>query len=322
MRFVAGTVLGLLIAGALWVGAVLFQLGAPTEHSRWHAEIIARKHAIAEATQGPRLVILSGSSGLFGLRAETIERETGMRTVNFGISALLGLDYMIRTGMKVVRPGDTVLFTPEYITLLERGRFREDFIDYVLAREPGYLANLTFVERVRLFFAVPLRRLVQGVQARIVPERVVPQYYDAKTLNAHGDETNNRRETVTPRVRAFLRQKRPEPHWTLHDPDDPAWQRIRDFAAWAKENRVRLLVSYPNYLRFDVYFTEPEKRFFDAVVAFHASLGVPVLGTPEEFMQGPDFFFDLVYHLNDDGAAIATRRMIAHLRPHLAAAPR
>jgi len=192
----------------------------------------------------------------------------------------------------------------------------------VLAREPGYLAHLGVVERVRLFFAVPLRRLAQGVRARIVPERIVLQYYDAKTLNAHGDETNNRRDTVTPRVRTFLRQLRPVQHWALHDPDDPAWDRIRGFAAWAKENRVRLLVSYPNYLRFDVYFSEPEKRFFDAVVAFYASRGVPVLGTPEAFMQGPDQFFDLVYHLNDDGAAVATRRMLDYLRPHLAAPSR
>ena len=69
-----------------------------------------------------------------------------------------------------------------------------------------------------------------------------------------------------------------------------------------------------------IEFTEP--RAAVANIVRLAELGVPVLGAPEEFMQGPDYFFDLVYHLNDDGAAIATRRMLDHLRPHLVAAPR
>jgi hypothetical protein len=46
-----------------------------------------------------------------------------------------------------------------------------------------------------------------------------------------------------------------------------------------------------------------------------------VIGAPDDFMFPAALFYDHEYHLNDRGAAVATAKMLALLRPYLPARP-
>jgi hypothetical protein len=320
MRYALAVAAGFALMAALWAGAVALQQGVPTESSRWAFEMLQHKAARAAAIQGPgRLVLVGGSSTLFGLRAETIARETGMPTVNLGMTAVIGFDNIIDKARALIRPGDTVLLTPEYVFFAEKDYLRASFVDYVLAREPGYLDRLPLAERARLVFSVPPRRLLQGLRARLFPERRVAQFYEARTLGDHGDETGNRADARSPQAQRFLIGLKPEPHAGRRV--EATYRAVAGFVAWAKTNGVRVILSYPNFLDFEAYRQAPERAFFAGLDAFYRSLGVPVIGAPDDFMFPAALFYDHEYHLNDRGAAVATAKMLALLRPYLPARP-
>src|SRR5215216_5398631 len=79
--YLAAMALGLVLPTLLWYALVTFQMGAPTESTRWIKEIYDIKLAKATQRNSPKLLIVSGSNGLFGISAQQIERETGFPTV-------------------------------------------------------------------------------------------------------------------------------------------------------------------------------------------------------------------------------------------------
>lgn len=321
MRYGLAVLAGFALTALAWVAAVAVQLGVPTESSRWPAELQARKAAIADTTAGPnRLVLAGGSSTLFGLRAATIARETGLPTVNLGLTAAIGFDNILAFTRAHLRRGDTVLLSPEYVFFTQAGFLRDSFIDYVLARDPGYLDRLPPGDRAALVFSVPVRRLLQGVRARIKPERTVPQFYEAATIGDRGDETGNGAGDRAPQAARSLASLVRQPHAGAERRVESAYHAVAGFVAWAKDNGVRVILSYPNFLADDLYRQPAEQAFFADLAAFYRSLGVTVVGTPEDFMFPAGAFFDHEYHLNDRGAAAATARMLDLLRPHLTTA--
>lgn len=320
MRYALAVLAGFALTALVWIGAVAVQLGVPTESSRWPAEMQARKAAIAAATAGPnRLILAGGSSTLFGLRAATIERETGLPTVNLGLTAVIGFDNIMAFARAHVRRGDTVLLSPEYVFFTRKDFLRASYVDYILARDPDYLHRMPLAARAELAFSVPVRRLLQGVRARIKPERTVPQFYEAATIGERGDETGNGEGDRAPQAARSLAALTPQPHAGTGRRVEPAYRAVAGFVAWAKDNGVRVILSYPNFLAADIHRQATERAFFAELEAFYRSLGVTVVGTPDDFMFAADLFYDHEYHLNDRGAAIATARMLALLRPHLPA---
>ncbi len=69
--------LGLLLSAAIYFGLFLLQLGVPTAKWAWLHEIIVAKRKLAESITQPKLLIVAGSSALYGISAEEIERQTG-----------------------------------------------------------------------------------------------------------------------------------------------------------------------------------------------------------------------------------------------------
>src|SRR5437867_996123 len=85
----------LIVVLVCYIGLFHLQLGVPTEGSRWCYELIQIKRKKAESIAGPKLLLVGGSSILFGLSAEEIQRKTSYPTVNFGTHAAFSLAYML-----------------------------------------------------------------------------------------------------------------------------------------------------------------------------------------------------------------------------------
>ena len=61
-----------------------------------------------------KIVVVGGSSSLFGVRCETIAAETGIPCVNLAVTAGLGIDLILAKAEEAIRPGDIVLLPLEY----------------------------------------------------------------------------------------------------------------------------------------------------------------------------------------------------------------
>ncbi len=315
--YLIALVAGFVGPALLWAALVFFQFGAPTETSRWAAEIYARKIARAESIAGPKLIVAAGSSALFNIRTEQIEQETGVPTVNLGTHAGLGLDYLLWRLKQVAKPNDIILLPLEYYLYQDSRRPGEDLIDHVFARDRAYFDALPLTERIRFVYAMSPARLLTGLRARFDPPAPQPGFYEASTLNAYGDETTNLESN---RVEGVFARDIVEPlsvFLTGIPETSSAWPELADLIAWTKERDITLWASFPATLAFPEYQQPVAQEVLQQIVAFYASQGVLVLGSPEEFMYDISLMFDTRYHLTQKGMTINTEKIVGLLEPEL-----
>ena len=320
--------LGLLLSAAIYFGLFLLQLGVPTPKWAWLHEIIMAKRKLADAITEPKLLIVAGSSALYGISAEEIERQTGFPTVNFGTNAALGPDYILHVTRKVVRPGDTVLLAFEYEQYLFGNLTGETtdelFIDYILGNDREYVRSLSLRTQLKLALLTPTERLLMGVRTAFqkpVQSEAAAAFIHGilAAINSHGDQTNavpERRPAEAPvrSMATFI------PRYGF-PPSVPGLPPIRAFCAWAKANNIRVLATFPNTTRRPEYDLPEGTRMPAQFRAFYGEMGVPVVGELSEAMLPEDQMFDSFYHPMRSAALERTRRLLPHLAPLLKAPP-
>jgi hypothetical protein len=312
---------GLVVAFGIFAALTWLRLGVPTPGSNWCRQMQQKKEAIAAAVEGPRLLVVGGSSVLFGIQAELIQRETGRPTINLGTHAALGPRYLLHRARAVARPGDTILLALEY-ELYEWGdadgsRWMDAiYVDYLLSSDPDYFRSLPVARLFEVAMRQPIRQLRRAVKSRFNPKPIpaVP-IYDVANLNANGDLTGHG-AAQRPGRNLDVEQ----PHANLVQglqTNGGAWQIVADFCHWAETNQVRVLATFPNLAHQPEYDALAGQQAPAAIEQFYRAHHVPIVGTAREAMRPKEDYFDTRYHLTEEAAAERTRRLIAALKPIL-----
>ncbi len=315
-KFVVGFVLGLSLTLGLFYWVFRLQLGVPTSSSQWSWAINAKKRQLAEAAGSPKLLLVGGSSTLFGLSAQEIQAKTGVPTVNLGTHFALGSEYILHLTRKVARPGDTVLLAFEYEAYGDR--FRDElFYDYLLARDPDYFNALPLYQRVQTAMFISSSRLQRGLRSRGKP--FAPTYffpYDIKQINEFGDFFGATQD-LRPPGQPYLASASRILSIKGVSLNSSGFAILADFIRWARQNRISVLATFPSICHRQEYESPTARRVIHDIESFYASLGVPVVGTAEEAMLPPDLFFDTSYHATEKGAQERTKRLLTYLEPLL-----
>jgi hypothetical protein len=315
-KFVVGFVTGLSLTLGVFYGVFLLQLGVPTSSSQWSWAINAKKRQLAEAAGSPKLLLVGGSSILFGLRAREIQAKTGVPTVNMGTHFALGSEYILHLARKVARPGDTVLLAFEYEAYADQ--FRDElFYDYLLARDPDYFNAMSLYQRVQTAMFISGSRLQRGLRRRGKP--FAPAYffpYDIKQINEFGD-LFGATDDIRPAGHPYLASTSQILAVQGVSLKSRGFVILADFICWARQNRIRLLAAFPSICHRQEYESPTARRVIHDIEGFYASLGVPVVGTAEEAMLPPDLCFDTFYHSTEKGAQERTKRLLTYIEPML-----
>jgi hypothetical protein len=316
--------LGMLLTAVIYFGLFFLQLGVPTSQWAWLHEVIEVKRRAAAAITKPKLLIVAGSSALYGINAEEIEKQTGMPTVNFGTNAALGPAYLLHLTRKVCRPGDTVLLAFEYEPYLfgdiTGATADELFIHYVLGYDREYVRGLGFSREIKLALLTPGERLWDGVLA--VFRKPKPNAATEETtrqvlsdISSHGDQTG-----ALPEKRTATFPTRTIVSYPLAYglPDSPAgFPPIREFCEWARARNITVLATFPNICHRPEYDLPAAAKAPQQLREFYTSLGVPVLGEATGAMLPEEKIFDSFYHPMHGPALERTRALLVQLAPFL-----
>ncbi len=314
-RYLVGLTLGILIPAVLWTLAVLFQLGVPTSRSRWPDGLYQLKTAIVETLPSPKLLSVSGSSGYFNIRTETIATRFGMAIANYGTDIELGIDYILWRAQRVASPGDTILLSLEYEAYDETSKPNPVMLDYLFSRDPDYLRSLPLTQQLRFLFSLSPDRVLTGIRSRYDPPGPKTSGYRAETMNAFGDETNN---LAANRARDQILAEQPSRFIAEGRSITPyATERLERFLSWAEANEVTVLASFPTTIHFEAYDTPTAQATLDELQAFYRERGIELLGAPQDFFYPERLFYDTRYHLTDRGMTLNTERISELLRPHV-----
>ena len=308
-----------LICCFLFVSLVSFQMGSPTESSRWIYEINTIKLRIAKSTASPKLIIVSGSSGLFGISCQMIQQETNFPCVNGANHLGLDIDYILDFSRNLASEGDIILMPLEYGVYQYDGKLSDVLIDYVFARDPGYITSRNLITQLHLFGGISFIRISRGIIGKFRPPTQRTFGYQSTTINEYGDETNNREADITPSQVRRVASENPISGLVEGGSvnSTTGMKLISEFVTWCHNNNIQVLATWPSTIYFEEYNQSGAEIYLQSIKDFYQSIKVPVLGNPRNFMYDHSWFYDTRYHLHDRGTRQNTKKIIDLLQPYL-----
>jgi hypothetical protein len=319
VKYLRSLVLSFLVCWLIFLVAVGFQIGAPTETSSWTYRTFLIKSKLAQSVKSPKLMVLSGSNGLYGVSCEMMQKETKIPCVNAGVGVYLTVDYLMRAARDWAKPGDLVILPLEYEYYAYNGIPQAGFIDYVFSRDPNYLKVVDFLSQVRFFSSMDFDRLKQGIASKLKYGNLPEKVEASSEFNQYGDELKNREADLTKaelnnpdRFEASnLLSKGGAIEKTL------GLETIRQFITWCKDNNIKVVATWPSTIWFDFYQGKRQQELFSSLEQFYRNMNVIVLGKPREFMYSMSMFSNSSYHLHDRAARQRTKQLLDLLQPHL-----
>ena len=320
IKYLRSVLSGFLFCLAIYLSAVFYQLGVPiSEQNSSIHRVYAFKSSLISSFNQPKLLIIAGSNANAGISCQMIQSATAMPCLNGGIHAGVGLDYMLDRARSWLNPGDVALLPLEYQHYQDDNVPSDRLVDHVMAHDPEYLRSVDLATKIRFLSGVSFERLAQGVVAKIKqPEPSQAKAISAQEVhkNGYGDNTHQREADLTPELREKIANLKPLP-LSGYLPSSHGMDSIREFVDWCKKHDIKVLATWPNTVWFENYKQPQSQAFFQSIEDFYTSLGVPVLGQPEQAMYDKSMFYDSIYHPHDRGKRQRTEVLINLLRPYL-----
>ncbi len=289
----------------------LFAFALPPQYGDTFLGGFADKLHTLKETPGRRIILAGGSGAAFAVRSDLLEQELpGWRAVNLGMYAGLGSTVPLDAALGELREGDAVVFLPEMNGQTLSRYFGAEAMWQAADGHADMLRWLTAEQRGLMLAQFPY---FAAGKAGYYFKGTRPKgdgIYTRESFNRWGD------------IESDLRNANTMPGG--YDPDQTV-----DFSSLHPDAEF---IHYLNH-----YAEQCEKRgtsFFFAFSPVNSaaadpggglafareitkSLHCPVLGSIQDSLMEPGWFFDTNYHLNSAGAVAYTAKLAAWLKEAL-----
>ncbi|MDD5350408.1 MAG: hypothetical protein PHQ12_09380 [Chthoniobacteraceae bacterium] len=330
MKFLKAFFLSALAAGAVYYTVLFFVIDAPIPAEYWVAEMITvKKELIKQYAGREKIIVGGGSSTLFGVDAEAASRQLGVPVLNFGLHAGLRLEKILQETASVAEPGDTVILPLEPPYFEPSPQWTGWQVDNVIGWDHAAWKELNWRGKGRFLLsispAVFTRMCVAKLQEKFWPaaiserlnalneaavlarfrDRPAPEKfeYSAYNLDNHGDM--QRAEGSKYKGKA----------WYLSKPDRVSKATatlLQAFVGSMKAKGVRVYFANTPLIASEESLDTlhaGEAHFLGDL----AAIG-PMIDRREDVLLDRKYFFNTDLHLNTEGRAIRTERLVQAIR--------
>lgn len=258
-----------------------------------------KKKALLKNTTGERLIILGGSSAMFGFDSKEIEKAINKPVINLGLHAGLGLDFLIGFVADDIHQGDVVVISPEYNSLF--GKVKASRVFYLageldskaLKHKSEGRGVINQVKSFVLINKIKVRRVILGLFSKGGNELSI------NSIDERGDILVN--DGVKPKVSLNAHRDIPD------EVSAEVVDMLNDFSRQMSEKGAKVYLHYTP-LAASEYVSDSLINQFDAEI--RKKVDVKFLSTPSSQKYSDTLFFDTNYHLNRDGRKINTEKFI------------
>lgn len=268
-----------------------------------------QKKAWEETTQ-PTIRIIGGSGSLYSVSACELGRLLGMPVTNLAFQAGIGMDYLLYRAKKYLRPNDVavLLFEPQVIANVEPSWV---LANWTIPYDYKYFATVPLSKTPQIFSKVTLEEYATRLYAAFRGPRLqVSESFSA--MSRAGDLVLNlasRRSEIT---HAHLEKNTKDPVSFAFPVENI--QPLKEFIRWCRVRNIQLIGGYSAITEHSYYSTPEGKKELKAWATFWDSMGIPSIGSPQDFIFPKSLFFDHVYHMHSGGRRIMTTKLAAFLR--------
>ena len=266
------------------------------------------KHERLRTAASPRVIFVGGSSVGFSIDSRPFE-ALGLVPVNMGLSAGLGLAFMLGEVEPELRAGDVVVIAPE--TNLYWTGPKDDSVWAVLQRRPASITCLAHagpraladVSDQGLHF---LARKVRCAAHQLATDQALPSVYRRSSFDERGDFVAHR---------GLAAKHEPAVDGPWPPPQaldlDPALAKLRAFAGACEAAGARCFLAWCPTRQ---GWLDREADVYELLEArLQGEVGLPMLEAPHEVAYPEDAFYDRGPHMTGDAAAARSARLAARL---------
>ena len=311
MRFIIGIFSSFLVLSLLWIAAVWLQSGRYTVSSQWVADVYeVKKEASNKAGDGGRIVIVGGSSALFGIDSKALGEHFGVKSINGGVNAGLMLPYVLLKSREIVQKGDIVLAPFEYSFYNYDGVAGAQMIDQIWARDPSFFWELGVKEKFYMLFMTEAKRIYDGFSAKGGEKIMIGPYGYANVDEGGNQIKTSKSDAVQWKNDMEATLKELPRRYGDSGVNKAALEWIERYAAYLEEKGARLILLPPAMMEHEFYKSDEKQReFYGGLRDKMSKIGVKFLGNPYEFMYERDMMFNTDYHLTDEARVVHTKKL-------------
>jgi len=266
---------------------------------------ILDKHRLLASSMPPRIIFIGGSNLAFGLDSKMIEKGLGVRTINMGLHAGLGLRYMLFEIKPFVGRGDVVVVIPEYEQFFDSAYDGGDELAYVAMRFPETRRYLTSWKQYRTIilgssyaFRGSIYNLLTGSRFNCSVAYRRDAFSDCGDSIGHLDKEPFHKEI--------------QRGWSEGRINREAIDGLNDVNAYVEVRGGKVFFIYPAVEEKQYKLSEKQLNMLSDCLA--RELKIRILGKPLDYVFPEDHFFDTVYHLNCRGRAERTVKISKDLQ--------
>lgn len=294
------------------------QFNAPLRAEYWiRDEMILKKH-LASRMPSPKIVIVSGSNGLFGLNSKMLSDYSGMPVVNATLHAGLPLDWLLHYANDIAKKGDIVILP------LEATYYYLDFshpslwmMKQVTTWNKEYFYSLSLIRKVQFITSEPIMMLIDRCKQKMHKKKIFKKYPDRK---ARSPEILIKNYETYPKFKAFnYHYLNTNAQGDLMNTcslgsHPPALEKVNYFSTakfnWRalallqstikkmEKRGVQVWISFPPMVKNERTQSEGTKENMKSLLSILADLKISVLGSPIDFtVFDKTDYIDTEYHL-------------------------
>lgn len=290
---------------------LLFGLALPPQYEDTFLGEMKYKMERLETAEGPRIVVVGGSSVPFALKSGLVEAcLPGYQVVDFGMYAGMGTVVMLDWAETQAREGDIFIIAPEQspqtLSCFFSGELVWQAADGAFDLLPA-IHSSRYEALAAAFPAFAGKKLWYALWGAPVPEGV----YARSSFDAYGDIIYpNRMSNIMPGgcnandLISFSQDVITEEFIAA----------LNDFARTATAKGARVVYHFPpmNAAALEPGTDQPRvDAYYDYL---NSRLLFPILGDPNRCILDSGWFYDTNFHLNDSGATVFTKLLIEDLK--------
>lgn len=291
-------------------------LGKYETAEHWLKNVYDIKSYRAGEIKEPKIILLSGSNGLFGISSKVLSDETGMPVINMAGHAALSFNFLADTVIHHVNSGDIVLMPLEFEYYSFDGRFSEWQMSNMQSWGADHVKHFSKMETLNYFMHAKLRDTLLRVSAAdelpAVPNQDVINDnnkkedinfvgwngYDFRSLNFYGEFLVDLQpiDSLLQGHRYYI-----PPYGT-----DKFFEQAIELASWVQSRQATLYFTWPVTIQSSL-FDMKNPLYKEAALKLKSNVlhnNLSFICEPENFNFPPEYFFNTNYHLNYKGAIL------------------
>ena len=306
--------MGFIFGHFVWHFVISIHREFPSIGAIFSQSMLESKNITLKSFENENKIIFSGGSNLaYGINCKKLTKSLNIPVINYGCMVGLGPEIIFENMKHHLNENDKVIFCWEYETyLFERKNRNLNYLGMIEGPQNSVIQNFPFYDRVslRLYFPISLIRF--SIFSMLNSDRNIDKIYKCGwKFDELGNVTSNvgiqiqDRELLATPSKALVNKIKI---------NDDLYEIMREVKNFAELRNIELYATWPNIFKHPKYSSNRlVKQNFETIREFWQNLKIPMIGNPYETMYSSEYFYDSLYHLNQEGVSQRTSKLLDQL---------